>query len=145
MNTVRRLYSVFGNREALFEAARYFLASLAALGVDLGVLYALKAGLNVELMYSSLAGFVAGLLFIYAVSIRHVFAFRRMEGSVTVEFSWFWISGVIGALFTMWAMPWLTEGFSLHILVAKIAVSGVVFSFNYFSRKLILFTDWARH
>lgn len=127
------------------EGLRYLMASVAALGVDLGVLFGLHLGLDAPLNLSALAGFVAGLVFIYVVSIRHIFEFRRLQGKVAVEFSWFWISGVIGALITMFLLPMIHEALDLPLLVAKILLSGFVLTFNYISRKLILFTDWSAH
>lgn len=145
MTLIRRLYSVFANRTAIAEAVRYLLASVAALGVDLGVLFGLHQGLKADLTWAALAGFVSGLIFIYVVSIRHIFEYRRLEGAAAVEFSWFWISGIIGALATMWALPAIHAALGLHLLVAKIILSGFVLTFNYVSRKLILFTDWTAH
>lgn len=135
--------AVLLNRATFWEAVRYFFASLAALGVDLGVLFGLREGLGVAVVWAAGAGFVAGLVFIYVVSIRKVFLYRRLEGTVAAEFAWFWITGLIGLGFTAALMPYFVSTVGLSLLVAKIVTSGFVFTFNYLSRKVLLFTDWA--
>ncbi|MGB0748445.1 MAG: GtrA family protein [Magnetospiraceae bacterium] len=130
------------NRVVMREAVRYFFASLAALGVDLGVLFLCHQVLGMDVLWASSLGFMAGMIFIYIVSIRKIFEFRRLEGAAATEFAWFWITGFIGLGITALAMPFLVSNIGFGLLPAKVLTSGGVFTFNYVSRKLLLFTNW---
>jgi len=133
------------NRNSFFEALRYALASVIALGVDTAILFTLHYALKVPLLWATAAGFFAGILVIYLLSIKHVFEFRRIEDTPTQELFWFWISGAIGLLLTV-ASIWALSTYSrLPLLASKILTAGFVFTFNFIFRKLFLFTDWVEN
>lgn len=130
------------NRNSFFEAIRYTLASVVALGIDTAILFALHYKFHMPLLWATAAGFFAGILVIYVLSIKHVFEFRRIEETPAQELFWFWLSGAIGLLLTVVSIWVLSVYFSLPLLVAKILTAGFVFTFNFIFRKLFLFTNW---
>jgi putative flippase GtrA len=135
------LASLF-NKNSLFEAFRYTLASIVALGIDTAILFILHGAFDVPVLWAAAAGFFSGIIVIYALSIKHVFQFRRIEDTPAQELFWFWFSGAVGLLLTIFSIWILTVQFQLHLLAAKILTAGVVFSLNFMFRKVFLFTNW---
>jgi len=135
------LASLF-NKTSLFEAIRYTLASIVALAVDTSILFALHSALDVPVLWATAVGFFSGILVIYVLSIKHVFQFRRIEDTPAQELFWFWLSGFIGLLLTVFSIWMLSEHFQFPLLGAKILTAGFVFAFNFIFRKLFLFTNW---
>ena len=130
------------NRNSLFEALRYTLASVVALGIDSAILFSLHYAFDVPVLWATAIGFFAGILVIYLLSIKHVFNYRRIEDTPAQELFWFWLSGAIGLLLTLFSIWALSIYFSLPLLIAKILTAGFVFTFNFIFRKLFLFTNW---
>ncbi len=135
------LTSLF-NINSLFEAIRYTLASVVALSIDTAILFALHYTLDIPVLWATAAGFFSGILVIYVLSIKHVFEFRRIEDTPTQELFWFWLSGIIGLLLTIFSIWILSEQLQLPLLGAKVLTAGFVFAFNFIFRKLFLFTNW---
>jgi len=130
------------NKNSLFEALRYTLASIVALCIDTSILFFLHYTFGLSLLWATAIGFFSGILVIYVLSIKHVFSYRRIEDTPAQELFWFWLSGAIGLLLTVSSIWALSTYFSLPLLVAKILTAGFVFTFNFIFRKLFLFTNW---
>ena len=126
-----------------WEFVRYFLASAAALGVDVGLFtLALRQG---ALPYSvcALIGFTAGAAVAYLASVRWVFDSRSVRNA-GVEFGVFVAIGAAGLLLTE-GLLWLFVGtWQWPAVLSKLSASGFVFVFNFAVRKLMLFRPGPR-
>ncbi|HEY1091855.1 MAG TPA: GtrA family protein [Burkholderiaceae bacterium] len=120
----------------LGELLRYAGGSALALALDTGLLM-LGLHLNMPLAPAAALGFGAGLALMYAISVRWVFAHRRL-GSARQELLLFCAIGVAGLLITEILLALLVP--RLSALPAKLLTAGVVFAFNFVSRKALLFT-----
>lgn len=123
-----------------YEIIAYGLASLAALAVDLCLLYALHQLWGLPLWLAAAIGFGAGIIVIYQISIRSVFCYRRLAEKKHQEFGWFLLTGLIGLGFTVLAVPLLSDGLGWPLYLAKGVCVGFVFTFNFIARKMVLFT-----
>jgi len=119
------------------EFGRYFLASLAALALDVAVLHVMAAWTH-YLLAASL-GFVAGACAIYLLSTRWVFRRRKLAGKAPVEFSAFIAIGLAGLALNDLIIYVAVDRFALALLAAKLIAAGASFLFNYTARKLALF------
>ena len=119
------------------EFGRYFLASLAALALDVAVLQ-ITAAWTHYLLAASL-GFIAGACAIYLLSTRWVFRHRKLAGKAPVEFSAFVAIGLAGLALNDLIIYVAVDRFALALLVAKLIAAGASFLFNYTARKLALF------
>ena len=123
------------------EGVRYFAASALALAIDFGIYIGLIRVMDVHYLIAAPLGFALGLATIYLLSTRWVFRERRLADR-SAEFALFGLVGLAGmalnqaVLFA--AVQWLAASFEL----AKVISAGVVFSFNFASRKLLLFTRY---
>lgn len=121
------------------EGVRYFAASAIALAIDFGIYAGLIRFAAVHYLVAAPIGFAFGLATIYLLSIRWVFRERRLADR-RAEFALFALIGLAGLalnqLILFAAVQWLAASFE----VAKIISAGMVFCFNFISRKLLLFT-----
>jgi putative flippase GtrA len=123
------------------EGIRYFAASALALAIDFGIYVGLIRVADVHYLIAGPVGFSLGLATIYLVSTRWVFRERRLADRWT-EFALFALVGLAGMalnqLVLFAAVQWLAASFEF----AKIISAGIVFSFNFATRKLLLFTRY---
>jgi len=127
-----------GGARTLLELARYFVASAAALAVDVG-LYRLGLQLDWSYLFAAPLGFCGGAVVAYAASVRWVFSARAVENA-GLEFGLFVGVGVAGLLLTE-VLLWLAIGrVGAPPLAAKLGTSGAVFVFNFVARKALLFS-----
>ena len=120
------------------EAIRYLVASLAALALDAGLLW---AGATLFALPAWLAGAIAygaGLVFIYILSIRWVFT-KRIVRNPRSEFLMFATLGLIGLVINSATLS-IATGLGLALPFAKVLSAGIGFVTNFVSRKLLLFT-----
>lgn len=131
--SARALVSVAG------EGSRYLAASAAALAVDFTVYVALIRLAGVSYLVAAPIGFALGLAGIYALSVRWVFAHRRLADA-RVEFAIFASIGIAGMALNQGVIFAGVEYAGLSPEVAKMVSAAVVFCFNFGLRKLLLFT-----
>ena len=123
------------------EGIRYFAASALALAIDFGTYVGLIRLADLHYLLAGPVGFSLGLATIYLLSTRWVFRERRLTDR-RAEFTLFALVGFAGMalnqLVLFAAVQWLGASFE----VAKIISAGMVFSFNFATRKLLLFTRY---
>jgi putative flippase GtrA len=123
------------------EGVRYFAASALALAIDFGIYIGLIRLAGVHYLVAAPLGFAFGLTTIYLLSTRWVFKERRLADR-RAEFALFALVGLAGMALNQMilfaAVQWLAASFE----VAKIISAGTVFSFNFATRKLLLFTRY---
>lgn len=123
------------------EGVRYFAASALALAIDFGIYVGLIRVAGVHYLIAAPLGFALGLATIYLLGIRWVFKERRLVDR-RAEFALFALIGLAGMALNQGilfaAVQWLAASFE----VAKIISAGMVFCFNFASRKLLLFTRY---
>jgi putative flippase GtrA len=121
------------------ELLRYGAASALAFAADFATLVLMTEKAGVHYLASAAVGFSVGILVAYVLSIRWVFASRRMT-NVAAESTIFLLIGVAGLIVNHFVMFGLTEVALLPYPISKIGSAGMVFSFNFYLRKSALFT-----
>ncbi len=128
-------------RSIALEGVRYFGASALALGVDLSTYSGLIYIAGVHYLIAAPIGFALGLALIYLLSVRWVFAERRLADR-RMEFSVFALIGLAGMTINELVIYAGVDRFALGPVPAKLVSAALVFSFNFASRKLLLFTRY---
>lgn len=128
-------------RESFHEAPRYLIASAFALAVDAGIYVALIRVFHVHYLVAAPVGYAIGVLLIYLLSTRWVFASRRLS-SVPQEFLIFVFIGIGGLLVNQIVIFTCVERFSTSYELAKLVSAAMVFGINFGGRKLLLFTRY---
>ncbi len=131
-------FFVFKSGNTLIQLFRYTLAGGIAFIVDIGFLYTLTEFLHVYYLVSAAIAFLIGVTTKYAFSIVWVFNMRTIQ-SRWIEFFIFGIIGVMGFGLTIFFMWFFTEKAHVHYLASKIITAILVFCWNFFTRKFVLF------
>ena len=128
-------------RGHMHEGIRYFAASAIALAVDVGLLSGLVFLAGVNYLIATPIGFSCGLVVIYVLSIRWVFQQRRVKDS-RAEFTLFAALGLTGLGLNQLVVYTAVDGLGLPVIAGKLISAGLVFCFNFASRKFLLFTRY---
>ncbi len=124
------------------EFARYFTAGIIALAVDFSIYVALTEFARWHYLLSGGVAFCAGLGTVYFFSISWVFRSRRIRRRAQ-EFGIFVAIGIVGLALTTAILYALTDLVGLDYRLSKIVSAGLVFLFNFGSRKVFLFRELA--
>ena len=128
-------------RGAADEGLRYFAASALALTVDFSTYVGLIRLGQVHYLAAAPIGFALGLATVYALSVRWVFRIRRLADR-RAEFALFALIGLAGMALNQLAVYAGVEFLAANYEIAKLLSAGIVFCFNFASRKLLLFTRY---
>lgn len=122
----------------LMQLFRYTFVGGFAFLVDFGTLFILTEYFNIYYLVSAGIAFLFGLIINYFLSVKWVFNNRVME-NVMLEFILFSVIGLIGLALNELFLYILTDIFLIYYLVSKLITTFIVYFWNFFARKLILF------
>lgn len=134
------LYTLFvaPTNNTLLQLFRYGFVGGVAFVVDYGSLYVLTEFLSVPYLWSAAIAFILGLVTNYLLSISWVFK-KNATMQRWQEFLFFAIIGVIGLGFNELIMYVGTDMLHLHYMLSKLISTVIVFFWNFFARKYLLF------
>lgn len=118
---------------------KYFFVGGIAYTVDFGSLYILTDIIKVHYLISAAIAFTLGLITNYSLSIIWVFS-KRTVADKRLEFILFSIIGLVGLGLNEVIIWFFTEWIHFHYLISKVFSTVVVFFWNFFARKKILFS-----
>jgi len=122
----------------LLQLFRYTLVGGFAFSVDIGTLFILTEYINIHYLLSAGIGFILGLITNYFLSVKWVFNSRAVENRL-LEFLLFSFIGIIGLVLNELFLWILTDIILLYYLISKIITTIIVYLWNFFARKFILF------
>lgn len=125
------------NRVLLKEFTCYFGASVFALGLDMAILLTLAQ--FIHYLAAATAGFLAGAVAAYLISIRMVFGRRKLLHDKRRELLLFVVIGVLGLAVNNAVIFAAVEFLTVPLGFAKILAAGVTFLANFGLRKQLLF------
>lgn len=124
--------------KTLIQLFRYTFVGGIAYCIDFGSLFFLTEFVKINYLISAAIAFLLGLITNYLLSTLWVFS-KRTVADKKIEFLVFSIIGLVG-LGLNEAMIWFfTEFANFHYLISKMFSTVVVFLWNFFARKKILF------
>ncbi len=129
------------------EFLRYAVVGGISFLVDFGVLYLCHSHILKSIPYSlyisTALGFFAGLVTNYLLCLKFVFtsAKNTNQGKSGRDKILFTVIGVIGFLMNEFGMKLGVEVLSVHYLIVKIFVAGIVLLWNYLARKYMIFNN----
>lgn len=137
----RNIKALFKDKtnNAFILFVRYIPAGAAATVADWSVLFLLHSVLHLNLYLAAALSFVAGLLTNYFLSILFVFKKHSDKMGKVAEFAAFGITGLIGLGLTELLMLLFEGLFSWHYMISKIIITGIVFIWNFVSKKIIIY------
>ena len=117
---------------------RYLQVAFVAFVVDFGALYAFTEFGGLHYLVSNALAFVLGVATNYLLSIRWVFKSRSMTDR-RAEAVVYVLIGVAGLGLNEVFIWSFTELVGLYFMISKVISTGLVFFFNFFVRKFVLF------
>lgn len=117
---------------------RYTFVGGFAFVIDFGLLWFLKEIFGLHYLLSATLAFIAGLTVNYFISIRWVFIRYKNRNRIS-EFFYFTFIGIIGLGLNDLFMWLFTDKVQFHYLISKIAAAILVYLWNFFARKYLLF------
>ena len=120
------------------QLLRYtFVGGLAFL-VDFGTLFILTEYVHVHYLVSAAIAFIFGLTVNYILSVKWVFNIRTV-GNRWLEFLLFALIGLVGLGLNELFLWIITEILVIYYLISKIITTIIVYFWNFFARKYLLF------
>lgn len=123
----------------IVQIIRYGFVGGTSFLVDFGLLYFLTEFLNLFYLFSTSISFTVGLMVNYSISVLWVFTTSRFLNKFH-EILIFSIIGLIGLGMNLIIMWFCTELLSIYYLISKIISTVIVFFWNFFAKKFILFS-----
>ena len=117
---------------------RSIFSGAIAFAVDFSALYVLTEFFGIYYLVSAFFSFILGVTTAYILSVSFVFSKRTLKNK-WVEFALFAFIGVIGLGLNQFFLWFFTERMHIYYLHSKVIATAIVFFWNFFSRKFILF------
>ena len=118
---------------------RYLFVGGFASVVDWGALWLFYDILGIWEYIAIALAFLSGLFVNYILSNHFVFTGIAKDKKHTSKFPVYFVTGVIGLVFTELFMLLFDGVFGMHYMTAKIITTAVVFIWNFGSKKIILY------
>ncbi len=119
---------------------RYTFVGGIAFLVDFITLYCFTEIFNIHYLISAAIAFIFGLTTNYILSIIWVFKYRKVRNKI-FEFGIFALIGIVGLVLNELIIWTFTEFLAFHYLISKIFSTAIVYFWNFFARRYILYHD----
>ncbi len=121
-----------------YQLFRYAIVGGIAFIIDTGTLFLMTEFFHIHYLVSAAAAFIAGLITNYLLSINWVFEHHTCQ-SRNQEFIVFAAIGILGLGMNELFIWFFTEKAGLYYVLSKVLSTGLVFLWNFYARKIILF------
>lgn len=125
-------------KKLFYQLMKYGVVGGIAFIVDYGSLYLLTEYAGVHYMLSAAIAFILGLICNYILSTAWVFGESKISNKMA-EFIGFAVIGVLGLLLNELIIYVSTDLIGLHYMVGKIISTAIVFFWNFFARRYLIF------
>ncbi|MBN1406739.1 MAG: GtrA family protein [Calditrichaceae bacterium] len=117
---------------------RYSISGAIAFSIDMALLFILTEFTRCNYLVAAVISFSIGMLIVYLLSISWVFPNRSIK-SRQKEIWIFVLIGVIGLGLNEVIIWSFTEFANFHYMASKLISTAIVYFWNFFNRKYLLF------
>lgn len=117
---------------------RYIFVGGSAFLVDFSIFFILTKYFHIHYLLSAGIGFIFGLMVNYILSIKWIFYNRAVEKRL-LEFLFFALIGIIGLGLNELFIWIFTDLLLIYFLLSKLITAFIVYFWNFFARKFLLF------
>src|SRR5574344_699994 len=117
---------------------RYCFVAVGAFIADYGCYFLLSYVLNINYLIAAIVGFILGTSVNYVIAKYLVF--KGEPKSRVVEIILVFLIGGIGLILLEIGLYCFTEIVGVHYLVSKLIVTAIVFFWNFFARKIFMYS-----
>jgi putative flippase GtrA len=118
---------------------RYAIVGWTVFAIDITLLFILTEFATVYYLLSATIAFAISLVIDYLITVKWVFNVRSLE-SRKLEILIFAIIGITGIILNTFFIWFFTEVTHIHYLISKLLSSFLIYLWNFFGRKIILFS-----
>lgn len=134
---VERLFK-HSTDDVFIQVFRYVMSGTLAYAVDYCSLIVLVEVFSVYYLTAALAAFLLGSVTSYVLNVMWVFDKRTFKNKY-FEIFIFVVIAIAGLAMNQYMIWFFTENVKFHYLFSKLVATMVVFTWNFFARKYILF------
>ncbi len=120
------------------EYYKYCILGFFITGFDFAMLVSQVELLHVNYLIAASIAYVIASVLHYILSVKYVFTESNVNNN-TQAFIVFFIIGLVGLAMFESLMFFFVSHLHIHYILAKVFATGIIFTFNFASRKLILF------
>jgi len=117
---------------------RYFFVGGVAFVVDFSLLFLLTSKVGIHYLVSAAISFIFGLIINYFLSRVWVFNKAIIKNRL-MEFGLVILISIVGLLLNELFIWFFTDKINIYYLLSKIIAAGIIFWWNFFARKFILY------
>jgi putative flippase GtrA len=128
------------NKNEGWKLIRYLLTGGTAALFDWAVYWFLVVYFDIKYLIAALFSFILATIINYALSANWVFKNNRKYSRFTELLLVFTVSA-FGLVINQVCLYFLIEIALIHFMLAKVMATGIVFFWNYFSRKYYIFNN----
>lgn len=134
------ILSLWRNRlkNVLSQYYRYILAGFLVVAIDFIILFFLTDFIHLYYLISACCAYVFASTVHYFISVNYIFEKSNISNKY-YEFLLFFFLGIIGLFLFELLLYYFTDKLGIYYLTSKIIVSGIMFTFNFATRKILLF------
>ena len=125
-------------RTLAVQLLKYGVVGGVSFVVDYGALWLLTEVAGVHHLVSAAIAFILGLTCNYLLSTAWVFGESRLK-STAAEFTAFALIGVVGLGLNELIIFLIADVAEVHYMIAKLVSTALVFFWNFFARRFLLF------
>lgn len=133
-------YFLNKTNKVFIQFIRYTFVGGFAFIVDFFLLWFFTEICNIHYLVSATLSFIAGLITNYLISTKWVFNKSKVNNK-KLEFLFFALIGVVGLIFNNLFIWLLTDYSGMYYLVSKVIVVFLVYLWNFFARKYLLYKN----
>jgi len=122
----------------LTQYYRYIIAGFIVTAFDFLIYITCTEVFHVYYLHAVCFSFVFASVLQYFISIKYVFE-NRSYNNAYHEFTIFILLGIVSLILYEILMFGLTDLMKIQHLISKVLVTGIMFTFNFATRKFILF------
>lgn len=135
---MQQMFSIGKSDKLTVQLARYLIVGGLSFVVDFGLLYYLTEVFLINYLISAALSFTSGVVVNYLLSIFWVFKKRNVANRVN-EFFIFTTIGAVGLILNEIFIWLFTDLLTTHYLLSKVLAAILIFLWNFFARRYILF------
>ena len=139
LKSMKGNYLIGKTNSVKIQLFRYLWVGGFAFFVDYGCLFLFTDIFSINYLVSAAIAFTLGLIVNYLLSTIWVFHDSRLNNKMA-EFAVFTSIGLVGLLLNEVVIYLFCEIIGLHYMISKLCSTAIVFFWNFFVRKIILFT-----
>ena len=125
-------------RNMVIQMMRYSISGAIAFSIDIALLFIMTEYAGINYLIAAIIAFTLGMIIVYLLSISWVFPNRSFKNRHK-EIWIFLIIGFIGLGLNEVIIWSFTEFVNFHYMISKMISTVIVYFWNFFNRKYILF------